>query len=131
MRTFLLIPSLVFLLALGSAPQTNQYGCANPYPISLARALLEIPRGLPPGVVVEVGVTEKELYRSGDVSCLSWNWRERSSVKITESSTTGEAATGASMNTTVGFPVISGCNRGKSRPSSAFTWNIPWKAIGD
>jgi len=31
---------------------------------------------------------------------------------------TGESATGASMNTTAGFPVISGCRRGRSRPSS-------------
>ena len=28
-------------------------------------------------------------------------------------------------------PVISGSRRGRSRPSSASTGNIPWKAIGD
>ena len=38
---------------------------------------------------------------------------------------------GAPMSTTVGFPVISGCSRGRSRPSSASTGNIPWKGIGD
>src|SRR5258708_1107059 len=47
------------------------------------------------------------------------------------SSTTGEKAMGASMNTTVGFPVISSSRRGRSKRSSASTSNIPGKAIGD
>jgi hypothetical protein len=38
---------------------------------------------------------------------------------------------GTSMSTTVGFPAISGYNRERSKPSSTFTGNIPWKAIDD
>jgi hypothetical protein len=41
------------------------------------------------------------------------------------SSTTGESAMDASMNTTVGFPVISGYSRGRSGPSSAFHLEHP------
>ncbi len=37
--------------------------------------------------VVEVADFDKDgkwQYRFGELSCLSWKWRERSSVKITE-----------------------------------------------